>query len=459
MTTYLIISIIVIFLLLVYFKDYYKGLNGSIFFLVLLPKNLTIDFSINLPSFTAHRIIIILMFIMWVANNDVNRRLRDIPFLRILLLIALSSGISAIISSYLTVSIKRYLYFIFEALIFYVILATSLKKEGAIRPLMKAVLLSLMVVAFLGIIEKFNGFNPTHLLGGKQSYDFESLLNQKDAGVETTYGHRILFGIAMAIGTIYSLFLIDKAKDWKGRVIFWCSVFIAGTALYYSESRGPWLALALASAFIIIFYYGPVAKRLIIIGCLIPLLFLIRPGIVSTLDRLYTSTFQTDTIKGSSYNWRYQVFDMAYTKVSGSDSARNLFFGYGQGSYAYLEFPTVQLSTGFYTTFHSWDNEYAVILLEKGFVGIILILYLYSKILIKGFFYSIRKENAQRDVMLLAMSSMIIFVFMKSNVAIFAPQLNYIEFISIALVSVLLANKNERKPYERLAGEAAMKAI
>jgi len=45
--------------------------------------------------------------------------------------------------------------------------------------------------------------------------------------------------------------------------------------------------------------------------------------------------------------------------------------------------------------------------------------------------------------MLLSDSSMLMILFIKTNVKIFAPQLNYLEFINVFIISALLSSVND----------------
>ena len=55
-----------------YLSNYNKGFLTSVFFLVLLPVNITINIHIMLPSVTIHRVIILLTFLFWLKNRDID---------------------------------------------------------------------------------------------------------------------------------------------------------------------------------------------------------------------------------------------------------------------------------------------------------------------------------------------------------------------------------------------------
>ncbi len=447
--SYAVIIITLIVLFRLYSVNYTRGFQGSLFLLILMPDTIAISFSAAIPTFSIHRIILIFMFLKWINNEEIRSRLDNVHFLRILIIFTIFTGISAIISSNFLVSAKRFLYFVFESLIFYVIVATSIKDKNDAIILVKTVAASLAVVSFLGIIENITGFNPSTLFpGNPYYYEFrkEFILASSDKGsigIESTYDHRILFGIGMAIAQIYFLFLINRATATVAKIIYWLLIFLTGYTLYFSMSRGPWLALILCLIFLSTFSPKTYLKITIIFTMIALTAMMLRPGTVYTIQRMAKSTVRSDTIKGSSFRWRFAVLDMAYSQVMESKSLTRFLFGFGQGSRHFMEFPYVRLSTGHYATFHSWDMEFAVILLEHGFVGIFLLLYLYFRILTSAFSHY-RMYTINREIMLFASGCLLIIIFMKTNVKIFAPQIVYLEFISIALISLLLSTTTDK---------------
>ena len=204
-------------------------------------------------------------------------------------------------------------------------------------------------------------------------------------------------------------------------------------------SRGPWLAFCIASVITVFFCRKSLKKQYYVIVALTILVFLIRPGTLETLKESYSSTLQADSVKGASYNWRYIVLNMAYTKVMHADSILNFLFGFGQGSHLFLKFPRVILSTGHPADFYSWDNEYAVILLENGYIGILLYAFFYFSI-VKGTLLYCLKKNKHWELMVLPMTAIILLMFIKTNVKFYAPQLIFLEFMNIAFASAILSD-------------------
>ena len=173
-----------------------------------------ISINLALPEFTIQRIIFVTLLIFWIMNKDINFKYKNVFFLNILAFFTISIFISSISSSMLLVSVKRFFYFLTESLIFFIIVQTSIKDQTVLRNIIKAAAYSLLVLSIIGIIERYTHFEPIFLFGKKLAYDFEKisrdLANTSD--VTSFYPHRILFGVACSIGTVYFLFLSDFLK-------------------------------------------------------------------------------------------------------------------------------------------------------------------------------------------------------------------------------------------------------
>jgi len=435
----IIIIIVLAVLIRHYAVDYDKGVRSSVFILLLAPLGLSLEIGEALPALTIHRFIVLLMAIEWLHNGKVPKRVFGIPFGGLILVITFFTGVSVLISSNVLVSIKRYMYFLFESVLFFFIIANSIRNKQTMISLMKTIALSLVVAAMLGIIERYTTFNPTVFLGAKHSTEFEHIEFSGAKDVTVTYLHRILFGLAMAVGSLYSLFLLDKSESRWQKISFRIAALLCIAALYFGMSRGPWLAFGGASVIMMLFGRKSLKKQFIVILALTVLVFIIRPGTLETLESYYSSTFQAESIKGASYEWRYMVLNMAYTKVTNANSIVNFLFGFGQGSHLFLVFPRIELATGQSTEFYSWDNEFAVILLEHGYVGIFLYAVFYFIIIKRTAIYCIRKK-INWEWMVLPMTTVMALVIMKNGVKFFAPQLIFLEFANIAFASVILSD-------------------
>ncbi|MCU0645909.1 MAG: hypothetical protein MUC94_16820, partial [bacterium] len=132
-----------------------------------------------------------------------------------------------------------------------------------------------------------------------------------------------------------------------------------------------------------------------------------------------------------TYQYRWELWRIAYDKIK--ESNMKIFFGYGPGTHEVMEiFGTLSYS-GMDHEFGSWDNHYAAELLETGLIGLALLLILDFSIL-RQFLKTLKKSALpDKDVLTGIIASIIVMIFMKTNVQIFAPQLNYLFWTLVAL--------------------------
>ena len=137
-----------------------------------------------------------------------------------------------------TTTLKEFISFLVEVVLFYVILSSTIKtREQSIR-LLTFIVYGLGTVALLAIIERFTGFNPVDSFVPGYFRDGRLVRN-----ILSTYPHRILLGTALAMGWPLSIALQEYYKNYKFKKnlfkIFEIALVIG---CYYSFSRGPWLA-------------------------------------------------------------------------------------------------------------------------------------------------------------------------------------------------------------------------
>lgn len=242
----------------------------------------------------------------------------------------------------------------------------------------------------------------------------------------STYPHRILFGAAMAIGSMLALTSVIEGR----RRIAWAVLPLLAAALYFSFSRGPWLAMIVCLAVVGLLVDRRFLKAGAVLALAAVVVFVARPGTWGTIQSLYHSTFDEQSIKGSSFQWRFLVLERSLESILGASEPERALFGHGEGSHLYLEHVPVLMSTGHYGTFVSWDNEFAVLLYERGILGFLPTLF------IDGLFFlgSLRflRAHPGHPSGVAFLSIFLILVFMSTNVKMFAPQLVYLQGIALA---------------------------
>ncbi|MHB9142435.1 MAG: O-antigen ligase family protein, partial [Paludibacter sp.] len=250
------------------------------------------------------------------------------------------------------------------------------------------------------------------------------------------------FGIAMAIGMILNIYrsVISKSNIEKVSSLFF--MFIIGSALYFSVSRGPWLALMVGISVLFTLSPRQYLKILVVIGLLIIAVFIAKPGTYFSIVSLFSATLNPADLKGSSYYWRFTVLHVAIQNIWNA-SYINFLFGFGQGAHIINDFGTAALSTGRITEIESWDMELAIVLYEFGLIGIIAYLFFYFNMIMSSLIHLYSRVSDKNSNLLLitALASIATILFMKTNVSIFIPNIDYMEYISIAVVSRILSKQ------------------
>ena len=432
-----LIILIVAILVARYRRDFLSGFCASIFVLVSLPPNLSIEISLAMPSITIHRIIVVITFFFWLNNKDIRfKTFYKTPIWLVLNLLVCSMGISLLLSDVFLLAVKQYMFFIGESYLFFIMYVTSVNNVDQINRTIKYAAAGLLLAAIIGIVQRYTGFNITDIFGTKLSYDYGVPDRGNTGDVVSTYAHRILFGIGCATGLLYQLYLQGDVTS-RGN-IFWryLSILIMGAALYFSNSRGPWLGFVLAYGFVVLMNPRWFLKKGILLFFIVGIVFALRPGTYETIEGLFSSTVDPTTVKGSSYRWRFSVIQVAVEKTLNADLPHVL-FGFGQGAHLTTDPVLVETSTGYFIEMLSWDSEFAVNLFEYGVIGMALIIYLYGKLSLMSMMYIIHHPR-DRFMISTVFGIIILVMFMKTNVRFFSTQLGYLEYMNIAILCLLL---------------------
>ncbi|HAK97042.1 MAG TPA: hypothetical protein DCM87_19135 [Planctomycetes bacterium] len=435
-----------IVLVAVYRRGYDKGLSCAIFLLLLPPSNLSIELGMwvsGLPGLTIHRVTIVIMVIMWLRRPDLRRSAWSVRFGGLYLAMLFGCTIATIFSGNFTVSVKRLAFFLFESIWLFFVLASSIRRRETIDALVRAATLALVGAAVCGVLEKRAGIVVPSYFGMRAQSEFVARSSGFGGGdVASTYGHRILFGVAMAVAAHHALHMSVQAKKKWAVAVYLAFSAIVLLALYYSQSRGPWLAFLLSAVVAVLLCHRPYVKRLLLCLILGGVAMAANPGIQRNISALYESTWDPSTVKGSSFRWRFQVMENATARLSEAHSPVVFMFGYGFGSHLFMQFAAVELSSGHFGDFTSWDMEFAIVLFERGVFGFLTLLLLYGLVFGRGY-RSLIRGSPHKDMLSLSMIALFALVFMKTNVSFFAPQLVYLESLHVAFISALTSRRIE----------------
>jgi hypothetical protein len=358
-------------------------------------------------------------------------------FGRILLFIVWSSLASVILSSFFIISAKQYLYFIIEVLGTFWIVRASVKTASDGRQLLNWIGAGFVCVGVIAVIERYTGWRVADMFPRGVDERFFWVLNSQ-TDITSTYSHRILLGLACALGALKYLqdlvFEDFRTKRWI--MIF--GVMICLAALYFSLSRGPWLAFGVGCFALLMVAGKKGLKWGAILSLMVGAVMLIRPGVWSTIADLGYATADAKSLKGSSFQWRFVVIDTALSAMSEAGIV-NMLFGFGGGSQIMTKFGDYEIAPGIWLPIQSWDCEYAVMLYDKGWIGLGLV-FLLSIVGLVRLVNLLRREvdKETRSVALSVLLVMLFFTVARTNVAIYAPQLVYTEMAVFGIGSVLL---------------------
>ncbi len=424
------------------FTNYKQGVYWAVFLLITLSANPVLMSGGAMPNFSLQRLILMVLLIGAIKNRQLFKENNSLHFKWALVLYATINLLPMFFTIDLLMSIKTYLSFTFEIVLFYFIIGSSIENHHEARQIVFACTTALITVGVLCLVERYTHFNPVDaFMPGyvrKDLYANDTL---------STFPHRILLGTAMAMGWPLALAF---AQDENGRSwAWWLGIGILLLSCYFSFSRGPWIAAAFAGIGMFFLAGASVRRQALVVVGLIVVALMLRPGVWETLSSSVHDTADTESFKGQTYQYRWELWSIAWRKISGS--GLRILFGFGQGSTEIMPFETELSYTSETTTLWSWDNHYAATLFETGLVGLTAFIGLYSLFFVKIF--GARKTVFEENKTLHAgiLISIGVLLFMMTNVAIFAPQLNYLLWALIAAGTSLSMNDEEENAYADVA--------
>jgi hypothetical protein len=341
-------------------------------------------------------------------------------------------------------SFKRFLDFVVEIYLFYLLLSTSLRNADDAFLILRAAWFGVSLVAVLAVLERYTGFNPVYWLSG------EDLGARRD--IVATYQHRILLGTGMAMALPLALgFLGSVYAEAPRRLYLWASIVLIIAASYFAQSRGPWIAAILAGITLMFSGTRFIRNKIFLLGVLALLALALRPGVRETLSDRVSSSADSQSFKGGTLQYRLELWKVAWAQVT--KSPQTFFFGYGPGCGSEIEIDWNLSYRGQQYDISSWDNQFAYDLFQSGFFGLAVSFALYGSVLL--FLYRSWRlaEPANRDLILCQFASALAMVFMMTNVLIFAKPLYYL-FWTVVATAPVLASKTVQEGEESLSLEA-----
>jgi hypothetical protein len=362
---------------------------------------------------------------------------QSMPILVLLILVLLSKLCSLFFAYDFSVSFNGLLIFLIERFLFFIILIKGIQSREELGSFLRMVGIAVIVIAILGSIERYTMFNPVDYITVGDNSRLEARMA---AEVYSTLPHPILYGTALAMGLPICLFLFDSMTNQSKKYLMGISVLLLIANIYFSNSRGPWIACVIVFIILLLFNYSRIKVRIIPIISLTIIVLLLRPGVFDTIYGLSASTFDSESFEGGSFQYRFELFRVALEEIG--LAPERFAFGYGDNAAHSMNIMgTLSYDSQREVSFWSWDNEFALLLLQNGLIGFILQLVLYVYCLI----YLMRRirflEGKDKHLMVSIIASNSVLIFMMTNVAIFAPQLYFIFWTNMAVGAILAKEK------------------
>ncbi len=354
-------------------KDFESTLPLFAFLVIVLPLEARIYF-VDLFVLTTTRVVVATLLALYLFLGSQHRKStrNSLPLKYLLILYIVWSLVSTLNSVVFVTSVKTVIDNVLEYCLVYYIFAKSISNVRTIHKIIAASVAALVVCCVFGMVEHFTHWNVTsifpaviHRLGDE--------IGRIGVGgrIRSTFPHPILFGNGLVLGIPWVLYLLSSAKTAAQKICLWVALIMMAYDLYKTSSRGPWLALALSFLALLIFSQWSIRKNLLTIVLIAAAVLVIRPSVVESLQETYQETRNPDSVRGSSYEYRYELMHAGVHALSGKLD-RSL-WGFGPESFYFLGLEDVVAATGKTEVLVSCDNAWALIMIETGYVGLFLV--------------------------------------------------------------------------------------
>jgi hypothetical protein len=418
--------------------------------MVCVSDKLRLDLPGGLPELTIQRMLLLISFYYWNRERRYRVKYRDRGVNAVLLGNLILVLCSTVLSIALDLSLKSIISLAFEEYFFYWLVYTSVRSEKDILLVFKHFGYGLAIVAVLGFVEYYTQFNPVdeYIVQGPRPEMGGAYTGWYD--VMGTFPHRILFGYAMVCGAVvaFACYFLEKTKI--RRYLWLAFVMLFSATTYFSNSRGPWFALPLGFGVVAVWGTARSRKLILYLGVAIMIGLLLKPGVLSTITNLVQSTFEKDTHKGDSYEYRWECWSVAWKMIS--DSPLRLLFGYGGLSTQRMDLQHL-FSVGGSTYklgYTSWDNQFAANLIEFGVLGFMGFNVVFMVVCSRLFARKAGVSPSLAQVVISARAVLVVYLFLMTNVYSFSNQLKYFLWgiIALALAAPRMREKTEKNPVE-----------
>jgi hypothetical protein len=319
------------------------------------------------------------------------------------------------------VSIKKLLAIVVEYYVLYWIFVRSITTVDTIHRILYGIVSAMILSSVFGAVEAYSNWSVLEWFPvityrfGELPFDSRAELIGRGWRVMSTFPHAILYGAALAIAIPLTLYLISQAKTQRRRIFLGMGLLLMFLVIYKTLSRGPWIALGLSLVIVGSLSSRPLRKYLLILSAFTLLVLVSRPGVIETFKNIFISTMREETQLGLSYEYRSALLEVARNALS-QDSGRML-WGYGLGSFYYLGLEGILGGRPY--KFLSCDSAWIELLVETGYVGLMIVGLLLIKPAILAWHDFRRLQKPENQLSLILLVNMVAFYFMMTNVALY----------------------------------------
>jgi hypothetical protein len=451
----LIVAIDIIVVCALVFTALNKGfeyvLPFAAFLVILLPGEARIDIG-NLFMLTTTRVVIAMLaalFVVFGTRNPESHRNDKLPLKYILLVYLAWCLVATLNSVVFTTSLKAVISIVLDFYVLYYVFSKSVSSVETVHKILGGCTAALVICCIFGVVEHDTSWKVINLFP-HVSHRFTAgeggLMG--DAGrITSTFPHAILFANALALGIPWVLYLLSVVKTAAQRTYLWVAIIMMFYNLYKTQSRGPWLALALSLLLLLLFSAGSIRKYLVVLSLLTVSALIIRPGVWDALRNTYFETLDADSPRGSSYQYRYELMH-AGRQALAQGFSRSL-WGFGPDSFSYLGLEAEVPGTGKIEKLESCDSSVVDIMIGTGYVGLFLVAALFVKASLFSLKACFRVSKPANLLCLIFLINILAYAFMMASVMNFGwGQQSYMLWIIFALSMVypgLVQSKNLEK--------------
>lgn len=440
------LDVVVVVSLLVLWKR--KGIEGCLplaaFCLIFFPEESKLPIS-GLFDITTQRLVTLILLCLYARDRSRIRQ-RRLPFKVPIILIVAWWTIATINSIVFVDSLKSFLSLLIDYVAIYIVFTKCISKVETIHRILFGMVLGLSLSSAFGVIEAYQKWSFVSLFPVEvHRFGSSGDLYMDDARglrVQSTFGHPILFGSALAMGIPIVLYLIAATRERRKKMLLWIGLLLMFICIFKASSRGPWIALFSSLGLFLFIGHKKIRRYLVIIGVLTCTVLVMRPGVLETLWNDYAATVDDHSSQGESYQYRYVLYDLVMEKLA-ADPIR-MVWGYGPQS-----FPHLYLSgsiNGRMMQFASCDSSFAALLAETGYVGLVLISSFFFYVLVRIFLNWKSCPPAAAQLYVLFFVILLSFCFEMTNVAIFGwGQQNILLWIVIGMSAIYPSLLKEKK--------------